>query len=135
MSGLARAVYVSNGRGGTVTPIATTTNTPGPPIPVGRGPGLIVTTPDGKTAYITSDESIVVPIDTATGTPGPPITVGVNRSGLHDQPDGIAITPDGKTVYVATQQWSGIEGHGDADQHRHQQGRPGHPGWQFPITP
>ena len=101
MSGLARTVYVSNGRGGTVTPIATVTNTPGPPIPVGRGPGLIVITPDGKTAYVTSDESIVVPIDTATCTPGPPITVGVNRPGLHDQPDGIAITPDGKTVYVA----------------------------------
>jgi DNA-binding beta-propeller fold protein YncE len=45
--------------------------------------------------------SIVVPIDTATSTPGPPIAVGVNRPGLHDQPDGIAITPDGRTVYVA----------------------------------
>jgi len=67
----------------------------------GRGPGLIVITPDGKTAYVTSDESIVVPIDTATSTPGPPIAVGVNRPGLHDQPDGIAITPDGRTVYVA----------------------------------
>jgi YVTN family beta-propeller protein len=100
VSALARTVYVSNGRGATVTPIATATSTPGPPIPVGRGPGLIAITPDGKTAYVTSNESIVVPIDTATGKPGPPITVGVNRPGLHDQPDGIAITPDGKTVYV-----------------------------------
>ncbi len=25
----------------------------------------------------------------------------MNRPGLHDKPDGIAITPDGKTVYVA----------------------------------
>ena len=33
-------------------------------------------TPDGKTAYVSSDESIVVPIHTATGTPGPPIAVG-----------------------------------------------------------
>jgi YVTN family beta-propeller protein len=101
MSVPARTVYVSNGRAGTMTPVAAATNTPGPPIPVGRGPGLIVITPDGKTAYVTSDESIVVPIDTATNTPGPPIAVGVNRPGLHDQPDGIAITPDGKTVYVA----------------------------------
>ena len=101
MSGPVQTVYVSNGRGGTVTPIDTATNTPGPPIPIGRGPGLIAITPDGKTAYVTSDESIVVPIDTATGTPGAPIRVGVNRPGLHDQPDGIAITPDGKTVYVA----------------------------------
>ena len=101
MSALVRTVYVSNGRGGTVTPIATATNTPGLPIPVGRGPGLIVITPDGRTAYVTSNESAVVPIDTATGTPGAPIRVGVDRPGLHDQPDGIAITPDGKTVYVA----------------------------------
>jgi YVTN family beta-propeller protein len=101
MSALARTVYVSNGRAGTVTPIATATNTPGLPIPVGRGPGLIVITPDGGTAYVTSDESIVVPIDTATGTPGAPIRVGVDRPGLHDQPDGIAVAPDGKTVYVA----------------------------------
>ena len=43
----------------------------------------------------------MVPIDTPTGTPGAPIRVGVNRPGLHDQPDGIAITPDGRTVYVA----------------------------------
>ena len=71
-----RTVYVSNGRGGTVTPIATATNTPGAPIPIGRGPGLIAITPDGQTAYITSDESVVVPIDTATGTPGPPIESG-----------------------------------------------------------
>jgi len=101
VSGLARTVYVSNGRGGTVTPIAAATNTPDPPIPVGAGPGLIVITPDGRTAYVTSDESIVVPIDSATGTPGEPIGVGVDRPGLYDQPDGIAITPDGKTVYVA----------------------------------
>jgi DNA-binding beta-propeller fold protein YncE len=94
-------VYVSNGREGTVTPIATATNTPGLPIPVGRGPGLIAITQDGKTAYVTTNESTVVPIDTATGTPGAPIRVGVNQPDLHDQPDGIAITPDGKTVYVA----------------------------------
>ena len=88
MSGLARTVYVSIGRGGTVTPIATATNTPGPPIPVGRGPGLIAITPDGKTAYVTSDESLVVPIDTATGTPGPPIRVGVTAPDSTTSPTG-----------------------------------------------
>ncbi|MGH3222221.1 MAG: hypothetical protein ACRDPY_26600 [Streptosporangiaceae bacterium] len=35
----------------------------------------------------------VTPIDLATGTPGHPITVG-------NYPEGIAITPDGKTAYV-----------------------------------
>jgi DNA-binding beta-propeller fold protein YncE len=83
-----------------VIPIDTATNTPGAPIPIGRSAGLIAVTPDGRTAYVTSDESIVVPIDTATGTPGAPIRVGVTGPGLHDQPDGIAITPDGRTVYV-----------------------------------
>lgn len=55
---------------------------------------MIVITPDGKTAYVTSDDDLVMPIATATNTPGKPIEVGRH-------PDGIAITPDGKTVYVA----------------------------------
>ena len=94
-TGQAPTLYVSNGRGGTVTPIATATNTAGQPIQVGRGPGLIVITPDGKTAYVTGDGGGVTPIATATNTAGRPIEVG--RS-----PDRIAVTPDGKTVYVAT---------------------------------
>ena len=74
MSGPARTVYVSNGRAGTVTPIAAATNTPGPPIPVGRGPGLIVITPDGRTAYVASWQGgTVTPIATETNTPGTPI--------------------------------------------------------------
>jgi YVTN family beta-propeller protein len=101
VSGLARIVYVSNGRGDTVTPIAAATGAPGAPIPVGPAPGEIVVTPDGKTAYITTDAPVVVPIATATGTPGPPIRVGVNRPGLHDKPVAIAITPDGETAYAA----------------------------------
>ena len=67
MSGPVQTVYVSNGRGGTVTPIDTATNTPGLPIPIGRSAGLVVMAPDGRTVYVASDESIVVPIDTATG--------------------------------------------------------------------
>jgi DNA-binding beta-propeller fold protein YncE len=63
-------MYVSNGRGGLSDTDRHSHEHPGPPIPAGRGPGLIAITPDGKTAYVTSDESIVVPIDTATGTPG-----------------------------------------------------------------
>ena len=100
-AGLARTVYVSSGRGSTVTPIATATNTAGEPIEVGgepgsgRGPGSIAVTPDGKTAYvvIVGHPGAVVPIATATNTPGPPIQVG---SG----PWAFAITPDGKTAYV-----------------------------------
>ena len=94
MAGLARTVYVSSGRGSTVTPIATATNTAGEPIEVGgepgsgRGPGSIAVTPDGKTAYVVvwGEPGTVVPIAIATNTPGTPIQVG-------DGPYAIAITP------------------------------------------
>ena len=78
-----------------MTPIATATNTAGPPITVGSDPQAIAITPDGKTAYVANIGSdTVTPIATATNTAGPPITVG-------NSPDAIAITPDGKTAYVA----------------------------------
>jgi hypothetical protein len=52
---------------GQVVPIATATNTAGEPIEVGRGPGLIAVTPDGKTAYVINFYShSVTPIATAT---------------------------------------------------------------------
>ena len=53
--------------------------------------------PDGETAYvvISGHPGAVTPITTATNRPGKPITVG-------DWPEAIAITPDGKTVYVAS---------------------------------
>ena len=102
LAGPARTVYVSSGRGSTVVPVATATNTAGEPIEVGggpgsgRGPGSIAVTPDGKTAYvvIAGHPGAVVPIATATSTPGPPIEIG-------NHPDAIAVTPDGRTAYVA----------------------------------
>jgi DNA-binding beta-propeller fold protein YncE len=92
---LENAIAFFDGRGTTVIPIATATSRPGEPIEVGRAPGSIVITPDGKTAYVAAGghPGTVTPIATATNTPGPPIQVG-------DGPDGIAMTPDGKTVYV-----------------------------------
>jgi YVTN family beta-propeller protein len=87
VSGPVRAVYVPNGRGGTVTPIAAATGVPGPPIPIGRTAGDIAITPDGKTAYVSDWKAgTVTPIATATNTAGPPIQVG-------DRPYGIAILP------------------------------------------
>src|ERR1019366_7975036 len=44
--------YVANNGAGTVTPIATATNTAGTPITVGSQPTVIAITPDGKTAYV-----------------------------------------------------------------------------------
>ena len=101
-----------------MTPIDTATNTPGEPIEVGVRPRAIAITPDGKTAYVVNQSrpqpppwhsyeaekrglpqpppdsrGTVTPIDTATNTPGEPIDAG-------NEPFAIAVTPDGKTVYV-----------------------------------
>jgi YVTN family beta-propeller protein len=59
-----------------VTPIRTATNTALAPIKVGVSPEAIAITPDGKTAYVASDEGTVTPIRTATNTALTPITVG-----------------------------------------------------------
>jgi YVTN family beta-propeller protein len=89
-----KTAYVANSGSGTVTPIATATNTAGTPITVGTQPDAMAITPDGRTAYVANSGSgTVTPIATATNTAGTPITVGT-------QPDAIAITPDGRTAYV-----------------------------------
>src|SRR5215470_298480 len=63
-----------------VTPVDTATNTPGKPIDVGVGggpwpTGMIVITPDGKTAYVTTAPGPITSINTATGMPGKPINI------------------------------------------------------------
>ena len=50
--------------------------------------------PSGLMAYVTETLGVVTPVNIATGTAGTPITVG-------PMPTAIAITPDGKTAYVA----------------------------------
>ena len=63
--------YVANAGSGTVTPIATATNTAGRPITTGNDPLAIAITPDGKTAYVANAASgTVTPITTATNTAG-----------------------------------------------------------------
>jgi DNA-binding beta-propeller fold protein YncE len=64
-----------------VTPIATGTNTPGPPITVGGGPAAIAVTPDSKTVYVVNYGSgktagTVTPITIATNQAGRPVHVG-----------------------------------------------------------
>jgi DNA-binding beta-propeller fold protein YncE len=93
----------------TVTPISTATNTPGKPIRIFRiytGAIDIAITPDSKTAYVTNyaAKSGIIPIDTATNRAGKPIRVCRARPGtnpLGDFPRLIAVTPDGKTLYVS----------------------------------
>jgi DNA-binding beta-propeller fold protein YncE len=86
-----------------VIPVSTATNTAGKPIKVGSALQIAIT-PDGKTAYVLSPATengpgTVTPINTATNTAGKPIPIPVGRSRLG--PWFIAITPNGKTVYVA----------------------------------
>ena len=93
--------YVANSGSGTVTPIATRTNTARRPITTGSDPSAIAITPDGKTAYVANFGSYTVtPIATATNTPGPPITV--SHPYTTDYLTAFAITPDGETIYVAS---------------------------------
>lgn len=94
----------STGLGHTVTPIDLKTLKAMAPIRVGDGPQGIAVMPGGKYAYVADAGAIisgqagpvghtVTPIDLVTGTAGKPITVG-------NGPTGIAVTPDGSTVYV-----------------------------------
>jgi YVTN family beta-propeller protein len=87
------AYVVNDDDPGSVTPIDTVTDTPETPIPVGGDPTDIAITPDGTTAYVSTDANeSVTAIDTATNTAGTPIPL---RGA-----DAIAITPDGTTAYV-----------------------------------
>src|SRR5487761_1474400 len=90
-----KTAYVTTGTSGNVVPIDLTTNTPRPSISLpGATSASITIPPDGKTAYAAGGDVGVVPIDLATNTPGTPIPV---PSAYY-----IAITPDGKTAYVTT---------------------------------
>jgi DNA-binding beta-propeller fold protein YncE len=111
-----QTIYIAPGSPNLVIPFSTTTNTPGTPISFGAATvSQIAITPDGRTAYVASQPpglresgnpfrsayacagppGAVTPIATATSTAGKPVKVGC-------QPVAIAITPDGKTVYVAS---------------------------------
>jgi YVTN family beta-propeller protein len=85
----------------TLTPIDTTTNTALPAIDVTPRGGFNMAgaiTPDGRTVYVigqfgNSARGFIVPVSTATGAVGKPIIVP-------GAPNLMAITPNGKTLYV-----------------------------------
>jgi hypothetical protein len=83
--------YMAFAETGTVIPVTTATNTPGPAISV-PGAGYMQITSGGRTLDVMSGDT-VTPISTATNTPGQPI---------HVKPAGgsIDITPDGNEAYV-----------------------------------
>jgi hypothetical protein len=103
---------------GSILPISTATNTAGKPIRVASGTrpyvGGIVFSPDGKTAYAAAGSlafgppgltthlrpAAVIPINTAINTPGTPIRLSHGESDIAITKSDIAITPDGKTLYI-----------------------------------
>jgi DNA-binding beta-propeller fold protein YncE len=63
----------------------------------------IAIAPDGRTAYVVSD-NVLTPIDLRSGLAKAPITLGSTTGGTADStgfPSSIAIAPNGQTAYVA----------------------------------
>ena len=97
-------VYVSNQNDDTVSVIDTATGVVSAPITVGSKPSGVAITPDGEHAYVANNGSgllnngvpgnTVSVITTATGVVSATVTVG-------NGPLGVAVTPDGRHVYVA----------------------------------
>jgi virginiamycin B lyase len=91
--------YVGDLNSGDVIPVNLATKTAGTPIPTCTVPddvaAGIVISPDGTTAYVACPlGQTVVPVNTSTNTAGGPIPAG-------EGPEGLAITPDGATLYAA----------------------------------
>jgi YVTN family beta-propeller protein len=84
--------FIQGGFPGTVSVIATASNTVVATIPVGVLQAVAVA-PDGIHVYVTAGGGVSV-IATATNTVVATVPVGV-------APEGIAVTPDGKHAYVA----------------------------------
>jgi hyaluronoglucosaminidase len=90
-------------------PISTATNTPGKPIRIGMytPQSPLVMSPDGKTAYVVGMtmgsvlRTDVIPFATATSTLGR--TIGSGQVAW-----ALAITPDGKTLYLSTDNADGV---------------------------
>ena len=84
----------------TVSTLDTATNTVGPRITVGPGPGALAMTPDGRTLWVTLTGTAqhpvdqIIPVSWPSRQVGRPVTVGT-------APMAIAITPDDKEAVVA----------------------------------
>jgi DNA-binding beta-propeller fold protein YncE len=113
------SLHTGSSFSGSIVPINTATNTAGKPIRIysGKNPFVdwIVFSPSGKTAYVGAgtwvgetyarlSTATVTPLDTTTNKPGTPIHLS------HDEAD-LTITPDGKTLYVASGAGRGRSGY------------------------
>jgi YVTN family beta-propeller protein len=87
-------VYVTNYADGTVSVIATSSNTVVATVTVGSSPNGVAVTPNGSFVYVTNyfDGTVSV-IATSSNTVVATVTVG-------SSPIGVAVTPNGSFVYV-----------------------------------
>jgi DNA-binding beta-propeller fold protein YncE len=93
-----------------VLPFSTATDTAGKMIKVNGFVYAVAVTPDSTTAYAASEPrqkptatctgqtGVVTPISTATNLAGHPFRVACD-------PYAVAVTPDGKTLWVGSQHW------------------------------
>lgn len=93
-----------------VITFSTATGTAGKLIKVDGVVYAVAVAPDGKTAYVTSEPvqkpsatctgqmGVVTPVSTATNRPERPVRVAC-------YPDAVAVSPDGKTVWVGSSNW------------------------------
>jgi DNA-binding beta-propeller fold protein YncE len=93
-----------------VIPFSTATGTLGKPIKIDGFIYAVAFTPDSSTAYVASEPAqepsatcsgqtgVVTPISTATNLPGRALRVACD-------PYALAVTPDGKTVWVGSRDW------------------------------
>ena len=99
-----KSVYVTDYTNNAVSVIDTASNSVADLVPVGSEPEGVAVTPDGKSVYVvnTGDNTVSV-INPSTNLVVATVPVGlVSQSaavGLH--PQGLAVTHDGKSVYVA----------------------------------
>jgi hypothetical protein len=89
--------------GSSVVPVDTGTGTVGPPVQLGPGRTVVgmVLDPARHTLY-TLVPGAVVPVDTASGAVEAAIPTGLSVSSVYS-PHGIALSPDGTTLYVVGQ--------------------------------
>jgi len=105
---LAQNAYITNSGDNTVSVINTATNTVIATIPVGDEPFGVAATHDGSRVYTRNGDGTVSVIDTATNTVTATIPVPPNAGPATDV--GVAVSPDGSKVYVATSAILGATG-------------------------
>ncbi len=75
-------------------------------IRVPGGADRMVLSPDGTTLYVSTNDDTIVPVAAATARPGHPIQLPRGQA-KHAEPDLLALTADGKILYVHQQRWPG----------------------------